>query len=146
MRISSRCIIIKDEKVLMIYRENQDMKYYVFPGGKIETNETKEECIIRECQEELGIIVKPIQYVYEVHGENFIQHFFVCEHISGEIGTGNPKEYIQNRKTGIQVPMFVNINQMNNLNIVSPAIKKQFLEDYKNNPEILRNKILKIFE
>ena len=29
-----------------------------FPGGKLEPGETLEECIIRECQEELGVDIR----------------------------------------------------------------------------------------
>lgn len=55
MRVSSRAIIFKDNQVLLIYRERDNETYYVFSGGKIEENETKEECIIREFKEELCI-------------------------------------------------------------------------------------------
>lgn len=31
-----------------------------FPGGKLEEGETLEECIVRECREELDIVIEPI--------------------------------------------------------------------------------------
>lgn len=132
MRISSRCILIEDNNVLLIYRERDGEKYYVFPGGKIEDGETKEECIKRECQEELGIDIEIKKYMYEVKGKDFIQHFFLIERVAGEIGTGNPEEYDNNRKGGIQVPTFVDIDNLKSLNVVSPRIVSQFLEDYSN--------------
>ncbi len=58
-----------------------------FPGGKIELGETIEACAVRECEEEVGIEVKPrrilkdLWYSYpevEVH-----VHFVLCEMISG---------------------------------------------------------------
>jgi len=32
-----------------------------FPGGKVEPEETQRAAIVRECQEELGVIVQPIE-------------------------------------------------------------------------------------
>lgn len=132
MRISSRCILIENRNVLLIYRERDGEKYYVFPGGGIEEGETKEDCIKRECKEELGINIEIKKYVYEVKGKDFVQHFFLIRRTDGEIGTGNPEEYDVNRKGGIQIPMFVGIDKLKCLNVVSPPIVSQFLEDYSN--------------
>lgn len=132
MRISSRCILIENRNVLLIYRERDGEKYYVFPGGGIEEGETKEACIKRECKEELGIDIEIKKYVYEVKGKDFVQHFFLIRRTAGEIETGNPEEYDVNRKGGIQIPMFVSIDKLKSLNVVSPPIVSQFLEDYSN--------------
>ena len=132
MRISSRCILIENRNVLLIYRERDGEKYYVFPGGGIEEGETKEACIKRECKEELGIDIEIKKYVYEGKGKDFVQHFFLIRRTAGEIGTGNPEEYDVNRKGGIQIPMFVSIDKLKSLNVVSPPIVSQFLEDYSN--------------
>ncbi len=64
MRDTSRAVIIRDNKIVLMYRERDNMKYYAFPGGGIEIGETKEECIIREMKEELGINIKPIKQFY----------------------------------------------------------------------------------
>lgn len=129
MRISSRAIIFKEDKILLIYREKEKERYYVFPGGKIEIGENNEQCVIRECMEELGINVNVKKYIYEVKGTDFIQHFFLCEWIDGVIGSGNKNEYDINRKDGIQIPQLININELKYLNIVSPPIIKQLLID-----------------
>ncbi len=145
-RESSRCLIFKDNKVLLIYRERDGEKYYVFPGGKIEENETKEECIIRECKEELGINVIPIKYIYQVIGEDFIQHFFLCEWINGKIGSGDKEEYNSNRKGGLQKPIFVDVKEMLDLNIISKEIKIQLLGDLEKYGETLDNNVKDIIE
>lgn len=131
MRISSRAIIFKNNQVLLIYRERDNEKYYVFPGGKIEENETKEECIIRECKEELGIDISVEKYVYEVKGKDFIQYFFLCKWDSGALGTGDSSEYDPNRKGGLQKPCMIDLDNLDKLNIVSPQIIEQLLKDLK---------------
>lgn len=131
MRISSRCILIENNNVLLIYRERDEEKYYVFPGGGIEEYETKEECIKRECKEELGIDVEIKKYVYEIKGKDFIQHFFLVTRINGKVGTGNPEEYDVNRQGGIQIPVFVSIDKLKDLNVVLSTIVYQFLKDYR---------------
>lgn len=40
-----------------------------FPGGKIEPNETPEECIARECKEELNVELTDIQYFCDTEYE-----------------------------------------------------------------------------
>ena len=97
MRVSSRCVLIENDKVLLIYREKNDRIYYVFPGGGVEDGETNEECLIRECREELGIKINIIKQLYEVKGKDFLQHFFLIERISGKIGSGDANEYEEER-------------------------------------------------
>lgn len=64
-----------------------------FPGGKIETNETYEDTIIREIKEELNSVVKPIQYI-GVSNYNYIEldkpfsitmYGYICKLIEGNL-------------------------------------------------------------
>lgn len=146
MRISSRAIIFKDDSIILIYRESKHGKYYVFPGGGQEDFENKEECIIRECMEELGINVEIIKQLYEVKGDGIFQNFFLCNWVNGEIGTGDEEEYDPNRPTGLQIPMLVKIEDMKNLNIISPDIVKEFLIDYDKYGKIMNDKLKVIIE
>ena len=57
-REAVRAVIIKEEKILLIYSEkNGD---YKLPGGGVEEGETYEEALIREVEEEAGyrVLVK----------------------------------------------------------------------------------------
>ena len=54
-RNSARSIIIKNGKIAMIHSRKYD--YYKFPGGGIENGEDPIEAMIRETQEEAGLIV-----------------------------------------------------------------------------------------
>lgn len=60
-----------------------------FPGGKIEEGETSESCIIRECQEELGIMVGDVQYFESVAQEypdrTINLSFYIARIISGKL-------------------------------------------------------------
>lgn len=146
MRVSSRCVLIENDKVLLIYREKNGKVYYVFPGGGVEAGETNEECLIRECREELGIKINIIKQLYEVKGKDFLQHFFLIQRVSGEIGTGDVHEYDVNRIGGLQRPIFININELEELDVVSRAIVEQLLSDYKKYGSSLGNDIITINE
>ncbi len=57
----------QDDLVLVARRaQGQHLEYkWEFPGGKIEENETPEECLRRELKEELGVIVEGGRLVAE---------------------------------------------------------------------------------
>jgi 8-oxo-dGTP diphosphatase len=52
-------VLIQNGKCLIARRNYGSSKgFYEFPGGKVESNETKEEALKREWKEELGIEIK----------------------------------------------------------------------------------------
>lgn len=69
-------ILIKDNRLLIAQRKSKDKlpSKWEFPGGKIENDETPEECLKREIKEEFGIDVS----VGEFLGES-VYHY---DHIS----------------------------------------------------------------
>ena len=68
-----------NKKIALLYEVRNNM--YVFPGGKIEKNETNIEALIRETKEEAGLIVKPesiIEYgiVTEIRKDIYVDGIF----------------------------------------------------------------------
>jgi len=55
--------VVRDGEILLIDKKTGIGKGKVNgPGGKIERDESPEDCAIRECHEELGISVRNLQY------------------------------------------------------------------------------------
>ena len=87
-RPSVRGIIIKDGCIAMVHSRKYD--YYMFPGGGVDQGEEKEETLIREIREELGLEVIPEsirEYGLVIRKEKgaiddlFIQenYYFLCD-------------------------------------------------------------------
>lgn len=90
VRHSARCITIQNGRVAMVHSLKYD--YYKFPGGGIEENETKVQALIRETEEEAGLVIvlESIQefgYVHRVEksdymdADYFVQDnfYYLCE-------------------------------------------------------------------
>lgn len=72
MKDVAAAIIINNGKILIAQRaENQKLAgKWEFPGGKVESGETPEECLKREINEEFGIDIK----VNDFFGESIYQY------------------------------------------------------------------------
>jgi 8-oxo-dGTP diphosphatase len=86
------CAIIRQGDFTLAVQRNVGMSLplkWEFPGGKIEKNETPEECLRRELKEELelciqiGEALKPITHAYATF--TVILHPFICVIKSGKI-------------------------------------------------------------
>jgi 8-oxo-dGTP diphosphatase len=83
-------IILDGEKVLSTQRGYGEFKGgWEFPGGKIETNETPENALLREIKEELDaeIQIGKLFHTVEYDYPNFhlTMHCFICKLISRDI-------------------------------------------------------------
>ncbi|HSB46857.1 MAG TPA: NUDIX hydrolase [Candidatus Bilamarchaeum sp.] len=55
-------ILIEDGKILLIKRAAEPFRgMWAVPGGRIEDDETAEECLVREMEEETGLKVAPVK-------------------------------------------------------------------------------------
>lgn len=115
-RIAARGIIIKNEKILLIYTKRYDD--YSIPGGGVDSEEGIKTALLRELEEETGaqnIVIKENFGIYEelrpTHYEGYeamhmISHFYLCD-AHETLGEANPESYeIANGS----VPVWVNID------------------------------------
>ena len=80
-RDGSRAIIIQNGKILLTHETNSG--WWLIPGGGIEEGETPEDCVIREVEEETGVIVRPTEHFLTIHEYyeeyRYTGYFFICE-------------------------------------------------------------------
>ncbi len=82
-------IIKQDSKFLICQRPKGKSceLLWEFPGGKIEDDETGEQCIIRKCQEELGITLRVLRELthlrYDYPNRTIHLHFYITEIVTG---------------------------------------------------------------
>lgn len=93
------CAIIQKEDKVLICQRSEAMKLplkWEFPGGKIEENESKQACLKREIQEELGIEVHVLEELssveYQYPDFSICLYPFLCSISNGNI---KAKEHAQ---------------------------------------------------
>ncbi len=93
-----RAIIIKDNKIILIKRVRPNETYWVFPGGGVDSGETKENALAREIKEELGLDIEVKELFLKRQSdkpgmEGIMEYFFSADIIGGELGSGDGPEY-----------------------------------------------------
>lgn len=71
------CGIIYNNQNKILLGLRKDCKYWEFPGGKLEKNETIEDCLKREWIEELNLEIKIEKELCSYNSNNYLCRFFV---------------------------------------------------------------------
>ena len=94
MKKTTLCYIKKDNKYLMLHRvkKENDTNYekWIGIGGKIEDDETPDECLLREVYEETGLTLTDYKFRGIVHFmsdiyENEDMYLYTAEGFSGNL-------------------------------------------------------------
>lgn len=96
------CAIIKNTKgEILVTQRSTSMRLplkWEFPGGKVEENETAEECLFREIKEELDIEITVLKRLTSInyHYDDFSIHLipFICMMSSGTIKLSEHSNYL----------------------------------------------------
>ena len=121
MRVRLAGIIPMENGIALMHRQHVKNRryedYYVFPGGGQEGDETLEQGTIREIKEEFGIDVKIVKLLYTLKSEDKEEYFFLCEYVSGELGTGEGPEFSGDPKyidSGTYTPEIISKQEIKN--------------------------------
>ena len=88
-------IILQENKLVVIKRGREPFKgEWALPGGRIEENESAEQCLVREMKEETNLDVVPLKLVGIYSSpkrdpRGIIVATFICKVIGGELKAGD---------------------------------------------------------
>lgn len=103
------CAIIEHNNKVLICQRSGRMKLpfkWEFPGGKVEIGESKEECLKREIQEELGLAVEvgsaltPVVHHYPEF--SLCLYPFLCKWTGGSLAIAEHAQAIWVNKSELQ--------------------------------------------
>ncbi|MBO4688812.1 MAG: NUDIX domain-containing protein [Clostridiales bacterium] len=79
-RTACRGLVVKDGKLLLSYETVTDQ--WMIPGGGLEEGEDEKNCLIREMEEETGLLVEPSDCLLEIdefyEEWKFVSRYFLC--------------------------------------------------------------------
>lgn len=132
-----RAIIFVNHMMATIYREKGDKFYYTFPGGEVNTDESLTECVVREVKEVLGIDVKPVKEVYLYENEDSVEHFYLCDWISGDMPDGD-EELQGDILKEVGIPVLVNTKRLDKISLLPHSATERLYNDIKETEELYR--------
>ena len=100
MVIEVVCGVILDGNNVLCVQRSETMSLplmWEFPGGKIEKNETPEQCLYREIKEELDITIEILEKLSNSHYDygtfKIVLIPYLCKYLDDEIMLSEHKEF-----------------------------------------------------
>jgi ADP-ribose pyrophosphatase len=97
-------VVLIEGRVVLIRRGKEPLRgRWVIPGGTVELGETLQEALVREMQEETGILVQPREVVLvfdriQREGPSVEYHYviidYACDYVSGELRAGSDADEV----------------------------------------------------
>jgi len=85
-------VVVKDGRVLLVQRGREPLKgHWSPPGGLVEVGESLHTAVIREVEEETGLLVEPVELIElldRIHreGERIRYHYVIADYLCRVIG------------------------------------------------------------
>ena len=103
-RVGVGAVLIHEGRVLLIRRGKEPLRgRWVVPGGTVELGETLEQALVREIEEETGLLVRPREVVAvfdRILGESgrvdyhYVIIDYLCDYVAGEARAGSDAEAV----------------------------------------------------
>ena len=97
-------VVLIEGRVVLIRRGKEPLRgRWVIPGGTVELGETLQDALVREMQEETGILVRPREVVLvfdriQREGPEVEYHYviidYACDYVSGELRAGSDADEV----------------------------------------------------
>jgi ADP-ribose pyrophosphatase YjhB (NUDIX family) len=122
-------IILKEEKLLVIYRILNGFKFYTIPGGHRQKGEEPIDTVKREVNEETSLITtEPIlMFEFRDYKKNNFDFYYLCEWVEGEARFNNSEEQRKNSPENYYEHMWIDLDKISELNLL-PRFAKEWIE------------------
>lgn len=90
----------EDQVALVLNRWPAIGDVWSLPGGRLELGEALTEAVVREVQEETGLLVAPVELIYTLDSHNqefdthFLTHVFSCRVVAGTLRAPENDEFV----------------------------------------------------
>jgi len=132
MRQAARAIVVRDDQLLVMYRNKFGKEYYTLVGGGLDVNESAEQAMLRELREESCLTVaNPRLVITEDAGPMYgLQHIFLCDYQSGEphLAVDSEEARINALGQNIHEPMWLPIKELEGVPFRSEKLKRVLLD------------------
>lgn len=92
----AQCLIVWENKILVVKHRQQGVEYFCLPGGGIETGETPKQAAKRELEEECNVIGKNLKLIAKIIHDNHYNYTFYADIGRQEPTLGYDPECIDN--------------------------------------------------
>jgi ADP-ribose pyrophosphatase YjhB (NUDIX family) len=134
IRTSAKAIIIEDDRILLTRNEDAQGTFYLLPGGGQRRGEPLVEAVVRECMEEIGVLVSVgdlllvRDYISANHefaeqdaliyegGLHQVEFMFRCRIVEGDVRAGGTPDTWQ---TGVE---WVEMSRLNDVRLYPAAM------------------------
>jgi ADP-ribose pyrophosphatase YjhB (NUDIX family) len=127
MRERAAVVIIKEGRVLLIYRKKNGREYYIVPGGGVEEGETPEVACLREAMEETSLHVQIDRKMTTTTDPQQTTHYFLVSDFSGEPALGGPEQQ-RNSETNVYILEWIDQDRLETINLLPPDARQICLE------------------
>jgi ADP-ribose pyrophosphatase YjhB (NUDIX family) len=85
-------VIVSQDRVLLVQRGREPLKgHWSLPGGLVELGESLQTAVIREIEEETGLLVEPVELIElldRIHreGERIRYHYVIADYLCRVVG------------------------------------------------------------
>lgn len=137
-------IVIKKDRILLVWRKRNGREYYVFPGGGVEKKEKKEHAVLRELEEETTVKVKVRKLLYKTVDQTKLkQYFYLCQFIKGKPTLSDGVIEAERQRTGknLYKPQWIPFKKISKLYLYPLKVRDSLIEDlplkFRKNPKTL---------
>lgn len=95
--LTNMCMIKKQDKILVLNRNDPVWPGLTFPGGHVEKHEAFHDSVIREVQEETGLTIKDpkligVKQFFDAQDHRYLVFFYLAQKFTGQLRSSEEGE------------------------------------------------------